>query len=152
MKAVVQRVSYADVVINGEQKKGPIGTGLLVLLGVMEGDTESQAEFLAKKIAGLRVFSDENGKQNLSLQDVDGELMVISNFTLGADCRHGRRPFYAYSASPDTAQRLYEHFLQAAKKEPVKKVESGEFGAHMEIHMTADGPITLVLDTEELMK
>ena len=152
MKAVIQRVSHAEVVVNGEYQKGEIGAGFLILLGVMNGDTVVQAEFLAKKIAGLRIFSDENGKQNLSLKEVGGQVLVISNFTLGADCRHGRRPFYAQAAAPDVAQALYDYFVDCVKQETVKKVITGVFGAHMDLHIEADGPVTIILDTQELGK
>lgn len=152
MKAVLQRVSSAGITIDREYSNGEIGQGLTVLLGVMEGDTKAQAEFLAKKICGLRVFSDEQGKQNLSLQDIDGEMMIVSNFTLGADCRHGRRPFYAQSAAPDIAEELYDYFISCVKQEAVKKVVTGVFGAHMDLHIEADGPVTIILDTQELGK
>ena len=152
MKAVLQRVSSAEITINGEYSNGTIGQGLMVLLGVMEGDEEPQAEFLAKKIIGLRIFSDCNGKQNLSLQDVEGEILVVSNFTLGADCSHGRRPFYANAAAPDKAARLYRYFLECLQKEGPKRLVTGVFGAHMDISMTADGPVTVILDTKEVGK
>lgn len=152
MKAVIQRVTRAEVEINREKVNGPIGQGLVVMLGVIQGDTEAQAEFLAKKIVGLRIFNDENGRQNRSLLDVGGELLVISNFTLGADCSHGKRPFYGNAAAPDSANSLYGHFVTCAGRELGKPIITGEFGAHMEVTMTGDGPITIVLDTKELGK
>ena len=152
MRAVIQRVSSAEIIIDHQYSNGAIGQGLLVLLGVMQGDGKEQAEFLAKKIAGLRIFSDDAGKQNLSLQDVGGELLVVSNFTLGADCSHGRRPFYAQAARPEEAEALYEHFLACVRQEQKKPVVTGVFGAHMEIRMAADGPVTIWLDTETLGK
>ena len=152
MRAVIQRVSSAEIFIGHSDSNGAIGPGLLVLLGVMQGDGKEQAEFLAKKIAGLRIFSDDAGKQNLSVQDIGGERLVVSNFTLGAECSPGRRPVYAQSARPEEAEALYEHFLACLRREQPKPVVTGVFGAHMEIRMTADGPVTIWLDTEALGK
>ena len=118
----------------------------------MKGDSQAQAEFLAKKIMGLRIFCDENDKQNLSLQDIEGEILIVSNFTLGADCSHGRRPFYADSAPPQQAQELYHYFINCIEKEHPKKMITGVFGAHMDISMVADGPVTILLDTVQLGK
>ena len=144
MKAVVQRVQHAAVRVDG-QVVGSIGKGFLILLGVTHGDTEAQAEKLAKKITGLRIFPDENGKTNLSLKDVGGELLVISQFTLYADCRKGYRPSFVNAAAPDEAERLYEYFTGLCRQE-ISRVETGIFGAHMKVELENDGPFTLVLE------
>lgn len=150
MKAVLQRIKQAEITINGSEVR-KVGAGFLILVGVMEGDTENQAEFLAKKIMGLRVFTDENDKMNLSLEEISGEVMIVSNFTLGADCKKGRRPSYVRSARPEIARGLYETFVEYVKKEGIaKKVETGEFGADMQIALINDGPVTLILDTDEI--
>lgn len=151
MKVVVQRVSRADVTINGQENR-KIGAGLLVLLGVIEGDTEVQADFLAKKLVELRIFTDQNDKMNLSLEDIDGEMLIVSNFTLGADCKKGRRPSYIRSARPETAKKLYEYFVEVTKALGVKNIQTGEFGADMQVSLINDGPVTLVIDTEEIGK
>ena len=150
MKAVLQRVSHARVVVDGEVT-GSCARGLMILLGVAEGDTETDAELLCKKIVNLRIFPDEAGKMNLSLKDIDGEMLVISQFTLLANYRHGNRPDFLESAKPDEANRLYEYFKQLAAGE-VRKVESGVFGAHMEVTLLNDGPVTIVMDSEILKK
>ena len=144
MKAVVQRVSHAAVRVDGETV-GRIGRGFLILLGVTHGDTEAQAEKLAKKICGLRIFPDENGKTNLSLKDVGGELLVISQFTLYADCHKGYRPSFIEAAEPGEANRLYEYFTALCRRE-IETVETGVFGAHMKVELENDGPFTLVLE------
>ena len=144
MKAVVQRVGHAAVSVDGETV-GRIGKGFLVLLGVAQGDTEAQAERLAKKISGLRIFPDENGKTNLSLSDVGGELLVISQFTLCADCRKGYRPSFVNAAAPEEARRLYEYFT-ALCRGAAGRVETGVFGAHMKVELENDGPFTLTLE------
>lgn len=151
MKAVLQRVSHAKIIIDGEPG-GEIGTGLVVLLGVMEGDTETQADVLAEKIAGLRIFTDENDKMNLSVNDVNGSFLVVSNFTLGADCKKGRRPSFDKSAPPVFAEPLYEYFLTRLGQLCSGAIETGRFGAHMEVSLTNDGPVTIVLDTDCLTK
>ncbi len=151
MKAVLQRVSQARVE-SGGAVLGEIGQGLLVLLGVLEGDGVDEADFLAEKAAGLRIFEDENGKLNRSLLDVGGGMLVVSNFTLCADARHGRRPSFTDSAKPDVANALYERFLAAAKDAGVTKVRHGAFGADMAVSLVNDGPVTILLDTQELMK
>jgi len=144
MKAVVQRVSHAAVRVDGETV-GSIRKGFLILLGVTHGDTEAQAEKLAKKICGLRIFPDENGKTNLSLKDVGGELLVISQFTLYADCHKGYRPSFVQAADPAEAKRLYEYFTALCRQE-IEKVDTGVFGAHMKVELENDGPFTLVLE------
>ena len=144
MKAVIQRVSHAAVSVDG-RTEGSIGRGFLILLGVTHGDTEAQAEKLAKKICGLRIFPDENGKTNLSLKDVGGELLVISQFTLYADCNKGYRPSFIQAAEPGEANRLYEYFTGLCRQE-IEKVDTGVFGAHMKVELENDGPFTLVLE------
>jgi len=124
-----------------------IGRGLLVLLGVAQGDGERQAEWLADKIAGLRIFEDEAGKMNLSVQDVGGSALVVSQFTLLGDCRKGRRPSFSDAAPPEEADRLYQKFVERARGAGLR-VETGVFQAHMGVHLVNDGPVTLVLDTD----
>ncbi len=148
MKAVVQRVRHAEVKVDGETV-GKCGAGFLVLLGVAEGDSEAEAELLCRKIVGLRVFADEAGKMNRSVTDIGGELLVVSQFTLLANCRRGNRPDFLASAKPEEAARLYEYFTAQAKK-TVPHVETGVFGAHMEVSLLNDGPVTILLDTAEL--
>ncbi len=144
MKAVVQRVEHASVAVEG-RTVGRIGKGFLILLGVARGDTEAQAERLARKITGLRIFPDENGKTNLSLSDVGGAVLVISQFTLCADCRKGYRPSFVNAAEPEEARRLYEYFTDLCRK-AVGQTETGLFGAHMKVELENDGPFTLTLE------
>ncbi len=151
MRAVIQRVSRAEITIDYRETRR-IEQGLVVFLGVMKGDTEAQADFLAEKIQGLRVFTDENGKMNLSLEDIGGELLVVSNFTLGSDCKKGRRPSFDLAAPPEEAEKLYLHFVERAKNLGIKKVETGEFGAHMDVLVANNGPVTLIIDTEKIGK
>ena len=151
MRAVIQRVSRAEITIDHQETRH-ISQGLVVFLGVIKGDTEAQAEFMAEKVHGLRIFTDENGKMNLSLADVGGELLVVSNFTLGSDCKKGRRPSFDLAAPPEEANRLYRHFVENAKGLGIQKVETGEFGAHMDVLCANDGPITLIIDTERIGK
>ena len=149
MKAVVQRVTYAEVVVEGESV-GKIDSGLLVLLGVHENDTESEADILAAKIAKLRIFTDDNDKMNLSLEDVGGSVLVISNFTLYGDCSHGRRPGFFSAARPDKAEPLYEYFCDKMNNNGIENVQKGIFGADMKVSLLNDGPVTLVVDTNDL--
>ena len=151
MRIVLQRVSFANVEINKEIK-GKCKNGFLVLVGVKQGDTEKEADFLASKVANLRVFSDENDKMNLSLLDIGGEVLVISNFTLYADCSHGRRPSFINAEKPEKANKLYEYFCCQLSNQGVTSVEKGEFGADMKVSLLNDGPVTIILDTEEIMK
>ena len=144
MKIVLQRVTNAQVDVDGKTA-GKIGSGLLVLLGVGQGDTEKDCERLAEKIVNLRIFSDENDKINLSLKDIDGEMLVVSQFTLYADCKKGHRPNFLNAAKPDEANRLYEYFISVCK-EKVRKVESGIFGADMKVSLLNDGPFTVILE------
>ena len=150
MRAVIQRVSRAQITIDYKETR-EIGQGLVVFLGVMKGDTEAQAEFLAEKVRGLRIFTDENEKMNLSLEDVDGELLVVSNFTLGTDCKKGRRPSFDMAAPPEEANALYLRFVEQLRAQGVR-VETGEFGAYMEVLVSNDGPVTLIIDTEKIGK
>ena len=147
MKAVIQRVTFADVKVDGETV-GAIENGFMLLLGIVEGDTKAEADLLAKKTANMRIFEDENGKMNLSLLDTDGECLVISQFTLCADCKKGNRPSFINSAKPDEANDLYEYFMEQLKVNGVKKVEHGIFGADMKVSLLNDGPVTIVLDTD----
>ena len=148
MKAVIQRVKHASVAVDGKIV-GSCEEGFLVLLGVAEGDTEREAEMLCRKIVNLRIFQDEAGKMNRSLLDIDGELLVVSQFTLLANYRHGNRPDFMASAKPDEANRLYEYFKSLAQKE-LRRVESGIFGADMKVELLNDGPVTIVMDSEVL--
>ena len=150
MKAVIQRVLRASVVVDGECV-GSCGHGYMILLGVAAGDTEEDAEILCRKIVNLRIFCDEAGKMNRSIKDIDGEMLVISQFTLLANYRHGNRPDFLESAKPDEANRLYEYFKSLAAAE-VHRVEAGIFGAHMEVGLTNDGPVTIVMDSEVLKR
>lgn len=150
MKAVLQRVKQSSVSVGGETV-GACGKGFMILLGVAEGDTETDAELLARKIVKLRVFEDENGKMNRSLQDIGGELLVISQFTLLANYRHGNRPDFLASAKPEQANRLYEYFKRLLR-EDIPHVEAGIFGADMQVSILNDGPVTIVMDSEELKK
>lgn len=151
MKAVIQRVSEASVTVDGNIT-GQIGKGFLVLLGVMDEDTEKEMELLARKVAEIRIFTDENDKMNLSLSQVDGEVLVVSQFTLCADIRKGRRPSFIPSAPPEKANRLYEMFCQELIKNGVRNVEKGVFGADMKVSLLNDGPVTIIMNTDEWLK
>ena len=145
MKFVIQRVSHASVTVH-EETIGRINQGYLVLIGVGKEDTREDADRLVKKMIGLRIFSDENGKINKSLKDVNGELLLVSQFTLYADCRHGNRPGFTEAAGPDMANELYEYIIESCKKE-VAEVERGEFGADMKVELLNDGPFTILLES-----
>lgn len=147
MKAVIQRVLGADVKVDGKVT-GAIDKGLLVLLGVMEGDTEKEASVMASKIAKLRIFEDSDEKMNLSVLDVEGSVLSVSQFTLCADVKKGNRPSFTPSAKPDEANRLYEKFNDFLASEGVKAVEKGVFGADMKVSLINDGPVTIILDTD----
>lgn len=149
MKAVIQRVKYATVKVDNKII-GECKQGFMILLGVIDGDTKEDADKLIKKIPVLRIFEDENGKMNKSLLDIDGEILVVSQFTLAADCSHGRRPSFTASAPPDIANELYEYFVGKLKTAGVKSVQTGEFGADMAVELLNDGPVTIVLDSKEL--
>lgn len=149
MKAILQRVTEAKVEVDSKTV-GEIGTGFLILLGVENGDTEKEADALAAKIAGLRIFTDENDKMNLALADVNGSVLVISNFTLCADCSHGRRPNFMAAARPDTADLLYEYFCNKMHDNGIERVEKGIFGADMKVSLVNDGPVTIEINTKDL--
>lgn len=149
MRALVQRVTHASVTVEGDCV-GKISEGLLVLLGVGPNDTEKEADFLAKKCANLRIFTDENDKMNLSLLDIGGQMLVVSQFTLYADCSHGRRPAFIGAAAPELANRLYEYFQQSVQKEGVQTVQHGIFGADMKVELLNNGPVTILLDTDTM--
>ncbi len=145
MKLVVQRVKNSNVVVEGKVI-GEIGQGFMVLIGVAPTDTKEIADFLVQKLIRLRVFEDENQKMNLSIQDINGELLLISQFTLYADCNHGNRPSFIGAAGPDMANELYEYFVEQCKKQNIKKVATGEFGADMQVSLQNDGPVTIILE------
>lgn len=148
MKAIVQRVKSAQVDIEGKTV-GKIGNGFLILLGVRQGDDERHAKVLADKISTLRIFTDENDKMNLSLKDIGGSALIISNFTLYADCSHGRRPSFISAARPETAEPLYEYFCDVVSGNDIH-VEKGVFGADMQVSLINDGPVTIDIDTKDL--
>ena len=150
MKFVIQRVQHASVTVDNEII-GKIGKGFMVLIGVSEDDTTEIADKMVKKLIGMRIFEDENGKTNLSLADVNGELLLISQFTLYADCKKGNRPSFIKAGNPTLANDLYEYIIAECKKQcPV--VEKGSFGADMKVELLNDGPFTIVLDSDEIMK
>lgn len=146
MRAVVQRVTNADVKIDG-RVNGKIDNGLLVLLGVGDGDTEEDMKYIADKIVKLRIFSDENDKMNLSLEDVGGSMLVISQFTLYGDCSHGRRPYFGNAMEPVSANEMYEKFVAYIREQGIH-TETGEFGADMKVSLTNDGPVTIILESK----
>ncbi len=151
MKAIIQRVKYATVKVDGEIK-GSIKQGFLVLLGVEKGDLDEDCQLLAKKTAALRVFDDENDKMNKSLLDVEGEALVISNFTLCANTKKGNRPSFDEAMPPVEANKMYEDFCLNLRNQGVKVVEKGVFGANMAVELLNDGPITIILDTNTWRK
>lgn len=150
MRAVLQRVKHAKVTIDGAVS-GEIGAGFLILLGVAPEDTPEEALYLAKKCVGLRVFEDENDKMNLALADVGGKILAVSQFTLYADCRKGKRPNFTRAAKGDQARELYEYFVDCCRGFGVE-TQTGEFGADMKVELLNDGPVTIVLDTDELIR
>jgi len=149
MRAVIQRVSRASVTIDGNIKS-QIKTGLLVLLGIEENDTEKAIEWLVKKIIQLRIFSDADDKMNLSVQDINGDILVISQFTLFASTKKGNRPSFLRSAKPDIAIPLYEQFIGETEKQFGKKIFTGEFGADMKVELLNDGPVTIIIDSRNM--
>lgn len=149
MRAVLQRVTEAWVTADGE-RAGSIGKGLLVLLGVSASDTPAQAELLAKKTAAMRIFNDDAGKLGRSVVDIGGGVLVVSNFTLYGDCSHGRRPDFTSAASFGEAEALYRRFVSLLPAEGVPSVETGRFGAEMQVGLIGDGPVTILLDTDML--
>ncbi len=148
MKFVIQRVKEASVTVEGE-RIGKIEKGFLVLIGVAETDTPQIADKMIKKMIGLRIFEDENGKTNLALKDVDGQLLLVSQFTLYADCKKGNRPSFIRSGNPTLAESLYEYIIDECKK-TVPVVETGSFGADMKVALLNDGPFTIILDSMEM--
>ena len=150
MTAVIQRVNNAKIYTDGEYN-GEISRGLYILLGVKNGDEEGDALLLAEKIAKLRIFSDENGKMNLSVKDVDGEVMIVSNFTLNANYAHGNRPDFFDSAAPSLAEKLYDHFV-SLMKERIRHIATGKFGSDMRTEMSTDGPVTIVMESAVLKR
>ena len=150
MKFVIQRVNHAEVKVDGEIV-GKIGKGFLVLIGVGREDTKEDADWYLKKLLGLRIFEDENGKTNLSLADVNGELLLVSQFTLYANCKKGNRPSFIEAKNPEEANALYEYIIAECKKQ-IPVVETGSFGADMKVELLNDGPFTLMLESEQLFK
>lgn len=144
MKLVIQRVKHASVTVDNNIV-GKIGQGFLVLLGVGPEDTKKEADYLVQKLVKLRVFEDENEKMNLALKDINGQLLIISQFTLYADCEKGNRPSFSCAAKPDKANELYEYFINECKKE-INIVEHGIFGADMKVELLNDGPVTIILE------
>lgn len=150
MKLVIQRVKHASVTVDGNVT-GKIGKGFLVLIGIANSDTKEIADQYLKKLLNLRIFEDENSKTNLSLKDVNGELLLVSQFTLYADCRKGNRPSFINAGAPDMAESLYEYMIEACRKE-IPVVETGIFGADMQVELLNDGPFTIVLDERLFQK
>ena len=150
MRAIIQRVKHASVTIDNKIT-GKINDGFLVLLGITSTDTDKEVQWLAKKIVDLRVFNDSDDKMNLGLKDINGELLIISQFTLYGNCIKGRRPSFTEAAKPEVANTLYENFIDACKKQEVH-VETGIFGADMKVDLLTDGPVTLIIDTNDLKK
>lgn len=148
MKAVYQRVSRASVTVAGETV-GAIDQGILLLVGVTAEDTEKEAALLAKKVANMRMFSDADDKFNFSVLDIEGSVLAVSQFTLCANCSHGRRPDFLNAARPETALPLFEHFVSCLRQEGVKDVQTGEFGASMQVELCNEGPVTLILNTDD---
>lgn len=146
MRTVIQRVKYCSVTINGTVKS-KIGQGLLVLLGIEDRDSAEDISWLTKKIVGLRIFDDENGVMNLSVKDINGEIMVVSQFTLHASTKKGNRPSYIHASKPDVAIPLYEAFCEEMSIQLEKRVQTGEFGADMKVELLNDGPVTIIIDS-----
>lgn len=144
MKLVIQRVTEANVKIN-EEEVSRIGKGYLVLIGINQADTKEIADYLIKKLVNLRIFEDENEKLNLSIKDINGELLLVSQFTLYGDCSRGNRPSFTEAARPEYAEELYNYFVEECKKE-IKVVKEGKFGSYMKINLTNDGPATIIME------
>lgn len=151
MKAVLQRASFGSVVVDGKTV-GEIKGGIVALIGIGNGDTETDLAVACEKITNLRIFEDENGKMNKSLLDVDGEILLVPNFTLYSDISHGRRPFFSGGAPFEDAKVLFEKFVSMFKETEIKNVASGIFGADMKLSLLNDGPVTIILDTNDLKK
>lgn len=148
MRIIIQRTSQAEVRID-DQVVGQIGKGLLLLVGVTDGDTQADADYLAKKVAQMRIFEDTEGKMNLSLNEVEGQILSISQFTLYADCRHGNRPSFIKAARPQVAEPLYDYFNDVLRHQYGLHVETGRFGADMKVDFVNDGPVTIPIDSAE---
>lgn len=148
MRFVIQRVSHSSVTVDNKVI-GKIGKGFMVLIGVSEDDTKQIADKMVSKMLGLRIFQDENDKMNLALKDVNGELLLISQFTLYAECKKGNRPSFIKAGKPDMAKEMYEYIIAKCKEE-IEVVEQGEFGADMKVELLNDGPVTIVLDSDEI--
>lgn len=146
MRLVIQRVKRAAVTIEGRERR-EIGPGMCVLFGVTHFDTEKSADWLAEKLNGLRIFEDSDGKINLSLQDIGGEVLVVSQFSLYASCAKGRRPGFTDAAAPELAERLYDYFVERVRGLGLKNVQTGEFGANMTVEIINDGPLTFIVDS-----
>lgn len=151
MRIIIQRVKYASVTINGKVH-GKIDGGIMALIGFKEGDEESLLKPMAEKMTGLRIFEDENERMNLSLSDVDGDILAISQFTLYADCKKGKRPSFTDALKPDKANELYEKFVGICQDLTRKKIETGIFGADMKVELLNDGPVTIILDSDEIVR
>ena len=149
MRFVIQRVTHSSVTVDG-QVIGKIDKGFMVLIGVEDSDTKAIADKMISKLIGLRVFQDDNDKMNLSLKDVNGELLLISQFTLYADCKKGNRPSFIRAGKPDMANEMYQYIIEECKKQ-ISVVEKGEFGADMKVELLNDGPVTIILDSTEIM-
>lgn len=149
MKFIIQRTAHASVTIEGEVR-GKIDKGFLVFIGVGQEDDEAIADKMVKKLIGMRIFEDENGKTNLALKDVDGQLLLISQFTLYADCKKGNRPSFIKAGAPQRANELYQYIIKKCKEE-IAVVEEGEFGADMKVELLNDGPFTVILDSDEIL-
>ena len=149
MRAVIQRVNNASVAVS-DKVIGKIGKGLLVFLGVGDGDTEADLKYIADKTVGLRIFSDEDDKMNLSVRDIGGEVLVVSQFTLYGDCRKGKRPSFSSSMEPKGAEEMYEDFIKMIESNGIKTAH-GEFGADMQVSILNDGPVTILLDSSKIL-
>ena len=148
MRLLIQRVKRASVIINGKEKR-EINQGMCVFIGITHGDNEKGADWLADKMAGLRIFGDSDGKINLSLKDINGEVLLVSQFSLYAYCVKGRRPGFSDAAKPEEAERIYNYFVAKVNEMNLKKVSCGEFGADMEVEIINDGPLTFIIDSPE---
>ena len=149
MRIVIQRVKRASVTIEGKERRD-INQGMCVLIGMTHGDNEKKADWLAEKMVGLRIFADTEGKINLSLKDIDGEILLVSQFSLYASCVKGRRPGFSDAAKPEEAERIYNYFVEKVKAMGLKKVSCGEFGADMEVEIINDGPLTFIINSPEI--
>lgn len=149
MRILIQRVKRASVTIEGKERR-EINQGMCVFIGMTHNDNEKKADWLAEKMIGLRIFEDTEGKINLSLKDIDGEILLVSQFSLYASCVKGRRPGFSDAAKPDEAERIYNYFVEKVKGMGLKKVSCGEFGADMEVEIINDGPLTFIIDSPEI--